>query len=61
SVLWENVTVENGANLKGCVVGAGVKIQSGETLDRVVVVRKDIVREIERGYVAGENLIVPIL
>jgi hypothetical protein len=29
-------------------------------IDRAVVVRRDIVRDVERGEVVGENVIVPL-
>ncbi|HYM00538.1 MAG TPA: NDP-sugar synthase, partial [Blastocatellia bacterium] len=60
SVLWENVTVEHGAILNRCIVGANVRVPANERFQRVAIVRKAIVQEIERGYVAGGNLIVPI-
>lgn len=60
AVLWDNVTIESGARLRDCVIGEGVCIPAGTVLERAVVVRRELVREIERGEVVGENLIVPI-
>jgi NDP-sugar pyrophosphorylase family protein len=60
AVLWDNVTVESGARVRDCVLGEGVRVPSNATIERAVVVRREIVRQIERGEVVGENLIVPI-
>jgi NDP-sugar pyrophosphorylase family protein len=59
SVLWERVRVERGAQVKLCVLGDDVTVPAGSKLERAVVVRRDRVREVERGEVEGENLIVP--
>ncbi len=61
SVLWNNVVVEGGARLSSVVVGDDVRIPAGSVVEHAVIVRRDIVKEVERGRVAGENLIVPIL
>ena len=60
SVLWDNVVVESGARLSNAVLGDNVRIPGGSAIERAVVVRREIVKEIERGEVIGENLIVPI-
>jgi NDP-sugar pyrophosphorylase family protein len=60
SVLWDNVRVEGGARVQDCVLGEGVRVPDNATIKRAVVVRREIVRQIERGEVVGENLIVPI-
>jgi len=60
SVLWDRVTVESGARVRHSVLADGVRIPAGAVIDRAVVVRRDIVRQIERGEVIGENVIVPI-
>jgi ADP-glucose pyrophosphorylase len=60
SVLWENVRVERGAEVHRAVVAAGVRIHSGACIKDAVVARRDHVRQIERGDVVGENLIVPL-
>lgn len=58
SVLWDNVTVETGACVRDCVLGEGVRIPADTTIERAVVVRRELVRQIERGEVVGENLVV---
>ncbi|HVG19867.1 MAG TPA: NDP-sugar synthase [Blastocatellia bacterium] len=60
SVLWDNVTVERGARVRYCVLADGVRIPAGASLERAVVVRRDIVGEVERGEVVGENVIVSL-
>jgi NDP-sugar pyrophosphorylase family protein len=60
SVLWDRVTVERGARVNRSVLADGVRIPADAVIDSAVVVRRDIVRQIERGEVAGEYLIVPV-
>jgi NDP-sugar pyrophosphorylase family protein len=59
AVLWSRVKIERGAQVRTAVIADDVTISAGEIIERAVVVRRDKVREIERGEVAGENLIVP--
>ena len=60
AVLWNRVTVERGARVRNAVLGDDVRVPRGAVIERAVVVRRDIVAEIERGEVMGENLIVPL-
>jgi NDP-sugar pyrophosphorylase family protein len=60
AVLWDNVNVESGARVSYSVLADGVRIPAGATIDRAVVVRRAIVRQLERGEVVGENVIVLI-
>jgi NDP-sugar pyrophosphorylase family protein len=60
AVLWDNVTVEAGARVRDCVLGERVLIPANAIIEQAVVVRRELVRNIERGEVVGENLIVPI-
>ena len=57
-VLWDNVTIESGARVRQAVLGDRVRIPGGATIERAAVVRRDIVGEVERGEVVGENVIV---
>jgi len=59
-VLWDGVTVERGARVRNSVLADNVRIPARCSIERAVVVRRDIVDEIERGDVVGENLIVPL-
>ncbi|HXG93808.1 MAG TPA: NDP-sugar synthase [Blastocatellia bacterium] len=60
SVLWDGVTVERGARVRESVLADDVRITAGSVIERAVVVRRDILDEVERGEVVGENLIVPL-
>lgn len=60
SVLWDRVTVESGARVFRSVLADGVRIPADAVIDNAVVVRREIVRQLERGEVVGENVIVPI-
>jgi NDP-sugar pyrophosphorylase family protein len=61
SVLWDGVKVEAGARVSASVLGDNVTVPAGAVFERAVVVRRDIVREMERGQIIGENLVVPLL
>ncbi len=58
SILWNRVTVERGARVHQCVLADDVRIPADAVIERAVVVRRDIVKEIERGEVVGDNLII---
>ena len=60
AVLWDRVTVEGGASVRQSVLADGVRIPANAVIERAVVVRLDSMRQIERGKVVGENVIVPI-
>jgi mannose-1-phosphate guanylyltransferase/phosphomannomutase len=60
SVLWDRVTVERGARVRDAVLADDVRIPSGITIEHAVVVRRDILREVERGYIVGDNLVVSL-
>jgi NDP-sugar pyrophosphorylase family protein len=60
SVLWDRVTVESGARVCYSVLADDVRIPRGMSIERAIVVPRAVVREVERGEVIGENLIVPL-
>jgi NDP-sugar pyrophosphorylase family protein len=60
SVLWDDVTIERGARVRQSVIADGVRIPRGATIERAVVVRRDRVREVERGDITGDNIIVQL-
>jgi NDP-sugar pyrophosphorylase family protein len=59
-VLWEGARVERGARVREAVLADRVRIPEGMIIERAVVVRRDSVREVERGEVVGNNVIVPV-
>ncbi|HYH84554.1 MAG TPA: NDP-sugar synthase [Pyrinomonadaceae bacterium] len=66
SVLWENSHVAAGARVHRAVIGAGVRVESGESLENVAVVRAELVRGVQpppkglKGEVHGSNFVAPI-
>ena len=67
SVLWDDVTVGDGAMLYRTIVADGVSIPAGEHFENAAIVRADVVRSCKeipekalKGYVQGENYIVPL-
>ena len=60
AVLWERVHVEGGARLRHVVIGDDVRVPAGAVIENAVVVRRQVVDEIERGTLVGDNLIVPL-
>ena len=60
SVLWSHVSVEQGATVIHSVIGDNVTVAAGMTIKNAVVVRRDLVTNIERGEIVGDNLIVPL-
>jgi mannose-1-phosphate guanylyltransferase / phosphomannomutase len=59
-VLWDGVRVERGASVRESVLADDVRVPAGATIERAVVVRADLIDEVERGEVVGENVIVPL-
>jgi NDP-sugar pyrophosphorylase family protein len=67
SVIWDDVAVHEGSNLYRTIVADGVSIESGEHFENAAIVRADMVRNCEeipekalKGYIQGENYIVPL-
>jgi NDP-sugar pyrophosphorylase family protein len=66
-VLWDNVSVAGGASLYRTILADGVVIESGEHFENAAIVRADMVRNCSeipekalKGYIQGENYIVPL-
>ena len=66
SVIWDDVTIGAGATLYRVVIADGVRILPGEHFENAAIVRADMVRnspEIPekalRGYIQGDNYVVP--
>jgi NDP-sugar pyrophosphorylase family protein len=60
SVLWDRVVVERGARVSQAVLADGVRIPASSVIERAVVVRREMVSEVERGEFFGDNLVVQI-
>lgn len=67
SVLWDNVTVDGDVSLYRTIIADGVTIPPGEHFENAAIVRADMVRGCEeipekalKGYIQGENYIVPL-
>ncbi len=68
SVLWDNVQIGDGANLHRVIIADNVRIEAGGHFENVAVVRAEMVRNCEeipekalKGYIQGENYIVPLI
>jgi NDP-sugar pyrophosphorylase family protein len=67
SVLWDDVTIGDGAVLYRTIIADGVTIGPGEHFENAAIVRADMVRNCAeipakalKGYIQGENYIVPL-
>jgi NDP-sugar pyrophosphorylase family protein len=67
SVIWDNVTVGSGAALYRTIIADEVVIGAGEHYENAAIVRADMVRACSeipekalKGYVHGDNYIVPL-
>ena len=67
SVIWDDVEIEDGAQLVKTIIADGVKIKAGEKFENVAIVRaemlshtKEIPEKALKGYKQGENYVVPL-
>lgn len=67
SVIWDEVTIGDGATLYRTIIADGVTIEPGEHFENAAIVRADMVRHCQeipdkalKGYVQGDNYIVPL-
>ena len=67
SVIWDDVTIGDSATLYRTIIADGVTIEPGEHFENAAIVRADMVRNCAeipekalRGYIQGENYIVPL-
>lgn len=68
SVIWDNVTVSDEVNLYRTIIADGVTIDAGEHFENAAIVRAEMVRNCDeipekalKGYIQGENYIVPLI
>lgn len=67
SIIWDDVTVGDGAALYRTIIADRVTIKAGERFENAAIVRADMVRSCRempkkalKGYIQGENYIVPL-
>ncbi|MDM7924246.1 MAG: NDP-sugar synthase [Pyrinomonadaceae bacterium] len=67
SVIWDDVEIAEDTHLYRTIIADGVRIEAGEHFENAAIVRADMVRHAEeipekalRGYIQGENYIVPL-
>ena len=67
SIIWDNVTIGDGATLYRTIIADGVTIAPGEHFENVAIVNADMVRNCAeipekalKGYIQGDNYIVPL-
>ena len=67
SVMWDDVTIANDVNLYRTILADGVTIEPGEHFENAAIVRAEMVRNCAeipekalKGYIQGENYIVPL-
>ncbi len=68
SVMWDNVQIADDAHLYRTIIADDVKIEAGEHFENAAIVRADMVRNCDeipekalKGYIQGENYIVPLI
>lgn len=67
SVLWDDVTVSENVKLYRTIIADGVTVEAGEHYENAAIVRAEMLRSTDempekalRGYIQGENYIVPL-
>jgi NDP-sugar pyrophosphorylase family protein len=67
SVIWDDVTIGDGATLYRTIIADGVTILPGEHYENAALVRADMVRSCKeipekalKGYIQGDNYVVPL-
>jgi NDP-sugar pyrophosphorylase family protein len=67
SVMWDDVKVRDDAQLYRTIIADGVTIEAGEKFENAAIVKADMVRSCQeipdkalKGYIQGENYIVPL-
>ena len=68
SVMWDNVHIADDAHLYRTIIADDVTIEAGEHFENAAIVRAEMVRNCEeipekalKGYIQGENYIVPLI
>jgi NDP-sugar pyrophosphorylase family protein len=68
SVIWDDVTIGEGAALYRTIIADGVEIPAGEHFENAAIVKADMLRNCDeipekalKGYIQGDNYIVPLI
>ncbi len=68
TIMWDNVSIADDAHLYRTIIADDVKILAGEHFENAAIVRAEMVRNCEeipekalKGYIQGENYIVPLI
>ena len=68
SIMWDNVSIGDDAQLYRTIIADDVKIEAGEHFENAAIVRAEMVRNCEeipekalKGYIQGDNYIVPLM
>jgi NDP-sugar pyrophosphorylase family protein len=66
SVIWDDVSIADGARISKTIIGDGVKISAGEKFENAAIVRADMLAHCTeipskamKGEIIGENYVVP--
>ncbi len=67
SVIWDNVTIAEEVSLYRTIIADGVSLEPGEHFENAAIVRAEMVRTCDeipekalKGYIQGQNYIVPL-
>jgi NDP-sugar pyrophosphorylase family protein len=66
SILWDDVRVEDSANIGRCIIGDGVTLPAGSYYSNSVIVRSELLagksapEKALKGFVDGANFVVPL-
>ncbi len=67
SVIWDDVSIADGAQISKTIIADGVKIGKDERFENVAIVRAEMLNHCDeipekalRGYMHGENYVVPL-
>ncbi|MDQ3713316.1 MAG: NDP-sugar synthase [Acidobacteriota bacterium] len=67
SVIWDDVSIADGAHVSKTIIADGVKIGKNERFENVAIVRAEMLNHCDevpekalRGYLHGENYVVPL-
>ena len=68
AVIWDDVKIEKNVNINRVIIADGVTLKSGESYENAAIVRADMLTHCAeipdkalKGYVEGENYIVPLI